>query len=214
MVGELCAPIGTVHMTKPTDDFEAVRILVDALTPFENQDRERIIRWAREKLGMAGNATPSITPVAVPGSVAAAVPADAPHAATAVGPGGAQDIRSFMTFKNPKTEAQLVATVAYYYRFMSPPHERKETITGADVVEACRQADRKRPVREGKQAMINAFTAGVVDRVDGGKYKLNTVGENLVAVVLGNGTAQPDAAGARSRSGRKRKAKGAKKARK
>jgi len=39
-------------MTKPTDDFEAVRLVIQALEPFDAKERERIIRWAAEKLGM------------------------------------------------------------------------------------------------------------------------------------------------------------------
>jgi hypothetical protein len=121
------------------------------------------------------------------------------------------DIRSFLTTRGPKTEAQLVATVAYYYRFVAPLSERRDTINGADVVEACRQADRKRPARQGQQSMVNAFAAGVVDRVDGGKYRLNTVGENLVAVVLGN-SAAAEPTTTRAKRSTKAKAKGAKKA--
>lgn len=34
------------------DDLEAVRSVADTLQPFANDDRERIIRWAREKPGM------------------------------------------------------------------------------------------------------------------------------------------------------------------
>src|SRR5271157_270565 len=39
-------------MTKPTDDLEAVRIVAEALQGFDARDQERIIRWAREKLGL------------------------------------------------------------------------------------------------------------------------------------------------------------------
>ncbi len=34
------------------DDLDAVRQLTDILTPFNDQERERIIRWVKEKLGM------------------------------------------------------------------------------------------------------------------------------------------------------------------
>jgi len=40
-------------MSGKTDDLEAVRVLADTLQPFAVEDRERIIRWARERLGMA-----------------------------------------------------------------------------------------------------------------------------------------------------------------
>jgi hypothetical protein len=34
------------------DDYDAIRTIVDVLKPFEAKDQERIIRWAREKLGL------------------------------------------------------------------------------------------------------------------------------------------------------------------
>jgi len=39
-------------MANPTDDLEAVRAVVEALQGFDAGDQERIIRWAREKLGL------------------------------------------------------------------------------------------------------------------------------------------------------------------
>jgi hypothetical protein len=39
-------------MSSKPDDLEAVRLLADTLQPFPSEDRERIIRWAREKLGL------------------------------------------------------------------------------------------------------------------------------------------------------------------
>ena len=40
-------------MTKtPPDDLEAVRMLVETLQGFDAKDQERIIRWAREKIGL------------------------------------------------------------------------------------------------------------------------------------------------------------------
>ena len=46
-------------MSTNTDDLEAVRMLAETLQPFSAEDRERILRWAREKVGMT----------AVPGGV-------------------------------------------------------------------------------------------------------------------------------------------------
>ena len=37
-------------MTTSPDDLEAVRKVIEALTPFNKDDQERIVRWAREKL--------------------------------------------------------------------------------------------------------------------------------------------------------------------
>ncbi len=57
-------------MSSKPDDLEAVRLLADTLQPFASEDRERIIRWAREKLGMvsasASNTTKSVPSLEAP----------------------------------------------------------------------------------------------------------------------------------------------------
>ena len=49
-------------MTKPTDDLEAVRIVAEALQGFDARDQDRIIRWAREKLGQVAPPPPRPAP--------------------------------------------------------------------------------------------------------------------------------------------------------
>jgi hypothetical protein len=39
-------------MATKVDDLEAVRLIVEALKDFDGGDQERIIRWAREKVGL------------------------------------------------------------------------------------------------------------------------------------------------------------------
>ncbi len=78
-------------MTKPTDDLEAVRIVAEALQGFDARDQERIIRWAREKLGHAASPAqqppaarvqaPPVAPVAQPAPPVAVVAPPAPPAA-------------------------------------------------------------------------------------------------------------------------------------
>lgn len=50
-------------MSAKTNDLEAVRLLADTLQPFTSKDRERIIRWARERLGMVTTSAPNSTPL-------------------------------------------------------------------------------------------------------------------------------------------------------
>jgi hypothetical protein len=165
-------------MTTKADDLEAVRVLVETLHPFTNEDRERIIRWAREKLGMtvAAGGVSSLSAVGTP-------PAETSAAAPVPGAGAAQDIATFVEQKNPKSDVHFAAAVAYYYQFLAPPHERKDAITKEDIVDACRKADRKRPARPA-QVLVNAYHEGFLDRREQGQYRLNSVGENLVAMVL------------------------------
>ena len=49
-------------MSSKPDDLEAVRSAADTLQPFANDDRERIIRWAREKLGMTATVASTAAP--------------------------------------------------------------------------------------------------------------------------------------------------------
>lgn len=184
-------------MTTKVDDLEAVRILADALQPFTSDDRERIIRWAREKLGMATGVAPAL------GSRVEAS-ADAPRDAVVAGSQGAVDVKKFVTEKAPKSDVHFAATVAYIYQFKSPENQRKDSITKEDLVEACRQVERKRP-KVPAQVLVNAYRDGLFDRGGKGSYKLNSVGENLVAMAL------PGTNGAvttRKRTRRSRPAKG------
>lgn len=190
-------------MTKPADDLDAIRAVVRALEPFDPRERERIIRWAAEKLGMSAAPTPALqgTPGAVgsPGSLQH--PAGGLHANPSPAP---KDIRSFVVDKNPKSDNQLAAVVAYYYHFEAAPAERKDSIGKEELIDACRKSDRKRPARP-EQVLVNTYHAGLLDKAgSAGKYRLNSVGENLVAMVL------PEQKAAGTRSPRKHSAMGGK----
>ena len=166
-------------MTPKTDDLEAVRVLAETLQPFTGEDRERIIRWAREKLGMVTIAVP-IGTQALDAATAEAVAKRPPGSA---GVPAAVDIKKFVTEKSPKSDVHFTATVAYYHQFVAPANQRKDSITKEDLVEACRQVERKRP-KVPAQVLVNAYRDGVLDRGGKGHYKLNSVGENLVAMAL------------------------------
>lgn len=169
-------------MTKTLDDFEAVRVVVQTLEPFDPKDRERIIRWAREKLGMQAvdvhQATSSATLQQTGG---AQFKSDVGGGTSYVRSG--KDIKSFVAEKSPSSDRQLAATVAYYYAFEAPESDHKDSIDKDDLIDACRKAAVRRPTNPG-QTLRNAAHAGYLDRAETGKYRLNSVGENLVAMVL------------------------------
>src|ERR1700737_125124 len=112
-------------MPQPKDDLEAVRLVADALEGFEANDQERIIRWAREKLGLAmvpaGSTQPSPPP-----------PLGFP-ALNAAAPTGSKDLKTFVAEKKPKNDVQFATTVAYYYRFEAPQNLRKSEINADDL---------------------------------------------------------------------------------
>lgn len=171
-------------MTKTIDDLEAVRTIIQVLESFDSKDRERIIRWAREKLGMSAvTGQPSTMPIvsAQPEQTTITPPA-------VIADGSAvKDIKSFISEKRPKNDKQLAAAVAYYYHFVAPEGQQKEIITSEDILDACRKADCKRLTNPG-QTLRNAFQSGLLDRAgEQGQFRLNAVGENLIAMVLPEG---------------------------
>ena len=180
------------------DDLEAVRAVVASIQPFEPIDQERIIRWAREKLGLAARVTAEVSDRA---SSPVAGGNDSQRTASGM-PGKQTDIKSFIDLKTPKTDIQFAAAVAYYYRFEASELQHKASIIAADLQEACRQAGRER-LKRPDQTLVNAHNQGYLDKGgERGTYVINTVGENLVAMTL------PEVAGAkrsRTASGRKKR---------
>ena len=161
--------------TKTPDDLEALRTIVAALTPFKQPDQERIIRWAKEKLGLPAEIKPAeIQPSGGGGSPVAHPIATPQHGVT---------IKQFMDQKDPKSDNQVAAVVAYYHQFEASGGERKKTIIADDLTEACRKANRKR-INNSHQTLINAHHTGLLDKAGKGEYTINSVGENLVAMAL------------------------------
>lgn len=183
-------------MTNKPDDLGAIKTICDALEPFDDSERERILRWASERLGIKNFvAAPTIQNQQANVTHSSGQPT--------VTQTGGKDIKTFLDEKSPNSANQLVAAVAYYHKFEAPLAQRKNSITADDVTEACRKGNRERP-RHPNQILVNASAFGLVDKVGTGTYEINSVGENLVAVTM------PTAG--HGNSGKKRSATKAKKA--
>lgn len=160
-----------------TDVFDAAKAIVGAIEGLDKQLQAQAIRFACEKLGLG---TPSFSQVS-----SASPPATSP-ALTPPGTGGVQtpttDIKQFTASKAPKSDQQFVAVVAYYYRFVAPEAQRRDTINAQTLTSAARGVWEQNP----KWGMIltNAKNAGYLDPADRGEYRLSAVGENLVAMTL------------------------------
>ena len=154
------------------DDLEAVRKIVEILSELEKEDQSRVVRWSLEKLNL-DQALISKKPVEAAGG-----------GARDTDEGKRQmDIKTFILSKNPSSDNQFAATVAYYYAFEAPADEKKNSVNGTDLIEACRKGGRPR-LGDPAKTLANATSMGYLDKVDRGFYKLNTVGENLVAMTL------------------------------
>ena len=88
-----------------------------------------------------------------------------------------------MEAKSPKSDNQFAAAVAYFYKFDAPDGQKKDAITKEDITSAVRLVHRKRPSSPA-QVLVNAHHQGLLDKTERGQYRINSVGENLVAMVL------------------------------
>lgn len=168
-------------MAKAPDDLEAVRAVTSALSGFSPEEQERVIRWAREKLGLA--AAPRTSPEeTIPQPPVQPKPIE--QGDRAQPPGTPKDLKTFVSSKNPKSDVQFAATVAYFYRFEASPEQRRTEIDAAALQNACRLAARQRLKHPG-MTLTNAKNQGFLDKgSDTGKFAINSVGENLVAMTL------------------------------
>ena len=166
---------------KPKDEFDAVRMVVEILKDFSSDDQARVMRWAQEKLGFAGGPHSAVPGFAMPGMAVPGV------GGAASGPKGT-DISSFMQAKSPINDVQFATAVAYYYAFEAPEATRKFEISASDLLEAARQSGRAR-LRKPIITLHNTMKRGYLDKGGRGTFKINPVGENLVAMGLPSGSA-------------------------
>jgi hypothetical protein len=180
--------LGSNKMANPkTDDLEAVRAVVEAIGNFKPEEQERIIRWVAEKLGLPQPFLSTAHTLSIPSQQGSA-PSVTPHV-PASPPGGVADIRTFIAEKKPRNDVQFAAAVAYYYRFEAPPADRKEAIDKEDLQQAARKAGRERFTNP-RTTLFNAHTLGLLDKgAEKATFTINSVGENLIAMTLPDGSA-------------------------
>lgn len=159
-------------------ELQAIKTLQETLEPLSSEVRARVIDYVFRVLGISQVApaalaapAPSLPPLAA--VTASTTPSMVPPHATA-------DILSLKEEKGPTTGTQMIAVVAYYLSHMAPEHERKDFITTDEIQKYFVQAKYPMPGSL-PQALVNAKNAGYLDFLEKGKYRLNSVGYNLVA---------------------------------
>ena len=168
-----------------TSHFDAAKSIVETLKGLDKPSQALAMRFACETLGLQ-SAVLTQTPVAP--VTAASPPASQPDIRGAT---HSTDIKQFTAAKAPKSDQQFTAVVAYFYRFEAPEAVRKDAIDANTLKEAARLAGR-RQARNWVFTLNNAKNSGYLDAAGSGQYKINSVGENLVAMTLpGNGSQSP-----------------------
>jgi hypothetical protein len=155
-----------------TSHFDAAKVIVETLQGLDKTSQALAMRFAAETLGLQSAAVTETSAVSV-------IPSPQ-------GGGGvthSTDIKQFTAAKAPKSDQQFAAVAAYFYRFEAPEAQRKDTIDADSLLEAARLAGRKRPGNP-RFTLNNAKNSGYLDVAATGKYRINSVGENLVAMAL------------------------------
>ncbi len=118
------------------------------------------------------------------------------------------DIKQFTESKAPRTDQQFAVVVAYYYCFEARFEERKEVIGAKDLKDAVRLVGGRNQPGDAGMTLINAKNAGYLDGAGRGTFRINAVGENLVAMTL-PGKDQPTPSGRKGgKPAKKKKTKG------
>ncbi len=183
--------------------FDAAKAIIETLRGLDKTHQERAIRFASEWLDLRppSQSQPLVVSQVQPGATPAAPSSQGIRVHT-------KDIKQFVAEKAPKSDQQFAAVVAYFHKFEAPEPQKKEAIGAKDLTDAARLADRKRPSKP-LATLNNAKNSGYLDTTEPGKFRISTVGENLVAVTLpGN---EPAKANNRGKVTRKRPTKAGKK---
>jgi hypothetical protein len=94
------------------------------------------------------------------------------------------DARTFFAQHSPTNNREATAVGAYYLKNVAPDGSRSATV-GKDQMEAVfKEAKWKLPNRI-DQTLVDAASAGYLNRVETGRYEISNVGHNLVVHTLG-----------------------------
>ena len=162
----------------PDPELKAIEQVIQALGSLQQDARERVVNYVFQRLGFStpnAFAPPSFEQI--PPAPAATLPSgDTAHHS------GVHDIRTFRKSKNPRSDNEMAAVVAYYLKHLAD--EKKDAIGRDDIEKYFVQADFPLP-KQPQFTLTNAKNAGYFDRAGTGLYRLNPVGHNLVAHGLG-----------------------------
>ncbi len=161
-------------------ELKAIKTISEALAPLDAEARERALSYAMQHLGigapplLSGRSVDQLEREAIPS------PEGVGSSPSIEPPSRVSDIRSLKEQKRPSTDVEMATLTAYYLRHLAPKEERKEEIGTEDIEKYFVQADYPLP-SDKRYTLPNAKKAGYLESASRGKYKMNSVGHNLVA---------------------------------
>lgn len=172
-------------------ELAAIKTIVDALQPLDSEARQRALSYATQSLGIKASPPPN------PGGVANAGHDDPPPP-----PPPVTDIRSLKDQKQPSTDVEMATLMTYYLKHEAPAEERKDEVGAEDIETYFVQAGYPLPHNKA-YTLPNAKKAGYLENASRGKYKLNSVGHNLVVHNLPRSERETTASRPRKQSAKK-----------
>jgi hypothetical protein len=182
-------------------EIEAIKAVLNALEPLGSDVRMNVLSYVIQRLRITLDPTSQIS-----GGAAGSLIENKESEQSG---GGQSDsdihIKTFKEQKRPRSANEMAAVVAYFLAELAPKNERKRTIATKDIETYFKIAEF--PLTKVRFTLPNARSAGYLDAVGDGAYKLNAVGHNLVVHSLPRSSSRTSA----PRKSRARKAGTAKK---
>jgi hypothetical protein len=161
-------------------ELAAIKAITKALTSLNKDARQRVLNYAVQHLGLSAPSQPLVSSGGVSTQEVGATGLSKSITSPAKSEKKLVDIRSLKDQKNPTSDIEMVTLVAYYVKYEAPEEERKDEIGTEDIEKYFIQAGYPLP-SEKQFTLPNAKKAGYLESTSRGKYKLNSVGHNLVA---------------------------------
>jgi hypothetical protein len=147
-------------------ELEAMQTVIAALSELDDEERSRVLEYVLKRLEIAAVTAPVQT-------------RSTPDVQESSRPRAITDIRSLKEEKNPQSAMDMAVLAAYYLSELAPQHERSDTINADAIRRYFKMAGFRLPAML-KNVLPNAASAGYLENVSRGEYRLNPVGYNLV----------------------------------
>lgn len=159
---------------------QAIDVVSDALSAFDGNQQQTILRTVFESLNISGPIVGGDQVSSRSREAPAAHPAAAPKRQAAMDQFVGMDIKSFKEQKNPTSARQMACVVAFYLSEIAEGDEKSDIVTTALLEKYFKQARFPIPNKL-EQLLVDAKSGGYFDAAARGEYKLTRVGYNLVA---------------------------------
>jgi hypothetical protein len=157
------------HIDKEID---AIKAVLNALEPLPGDVRASVLGYVLQRLQIVLAPATEVSTLGVSGASAGAAGTRGEQQALPV------HIKLLKEQKKPRSANEMAALVAYFLANAAPTAERKNKITTKDIETYFKIAEF--PLTKTQFTLPNAKTAGYLDAVGDGEYRLNAVGHNLV----------------------------------